>query len=46
VLGVGVIYWPQLAPLLEGCGELVEVLKIESRFLWLEPGHVGQNTAL
>jgi hypothetical protein len=37
---------PQRAPPFKESAELREVIEIEAQFLWLEPGYVGQNTAL
>ena len=33
-LGVGLVYWPDLAPLVRGGSETVSVLEIESQTLW------------
>ena len=35
-LGVGVVYWPQLDPLLTGATGLVDVLEIEPQAFWYE----------
>jgi uncharacterized protein (UPF0276 family) len=37
-LGVGVVYWPELEPLLEAGAELPVVLEIEPQALWYELG--------
>lgn len=41
-LGVGIVYWPAIAHLVEAVGEAVDVLEVEPQPFWFAPATAGQ----